>query len=68
MQVVIGSMTAAVHAEFHPFIFVLRMYILKTGFENWKLRYLSASSLSYNDAQTSDKHLLFKLMYICPYV
>ena len=33
MQVVIGSMTAAVHAEFHPF-FVLRMYILQTGYEN----------------------------------
>lgn len=36
---------------------------------NWiwrlKFRCLSASRLSYNDAQTRAKHLLLKLMYIC---
>jgi len=34
IQVMIRSMTAAVHAEFHPFFFVLRMYMLQTGYEN----------------------------------
>lgn len=34
MQVAIGSMTAAVHDEFNPFSFVLRVSIIHTGYEN----------------------------------